>query len=177
MVAIRNWQSTTQIPKAGRGGKAQRPYARVSEGLICSRQRSIYFFRRMLLVGSYGFIILLTNPDHPAYVSSVNTWEPQCGKPRLSKKRSYLYTLCWPKSILKRIQQFSGHDPNHVALFFQNRHSGLRHYPRQFGQKLVEMFDGLISSKTGMPVDPMIFPPACSTFSQMSFDDMWMKPM
>ena len=35
------------------------------------------------------------------------------------------------------------------------------------------MFDGLISTKTGMPISPAVFPPACSTFSQMSFDDMW----
>ncbi|CAL1152385.1 unnamed protein product, partial [Cladocopium goreaui] len=48
-----------------------------------------------------------------------------------------------------------------------------RHYPSKFGQKLMEMFDGLISTKTGMPISPAVFPPACSTFSQMSFDDMW----
>lgn len=49
----------------------------------------------------------------------------------------------------------------------------LRHYPAAFGQKLVTMFNEMISCKFGMPELPPEIPSAESTFQSMEFTDPW----
>ncbi|CAK9083565.1 Palmitoyl-monogalactosyldiacylglycerol delta-7 desaturase, partial [Durusdinium trenchii] len=46
-------------------------------------------------------------------------------------------------------------------------------YPREFGDKLVDIYSEMIAHKSGMPVLPETLPTAEQTFEQMVFDDLW----
>ena len=48
-----------------------------------------------------------------------------------------------------------------------------RHYPPEFGKKLVSMFDDLLRNKSGMPHLPDPCPSAEATFASMAYDDKW----
>ena len=48
-----------------------------------------------------------------------------------------------------------------------------RNYPPGFGEKLVKIFQELITLKQGMPTLPDPVPDAKETFSSMSYDDNW----
>lgn len=50
---------------------------------------------------------------------------------------------------------------------------GLRNYPAKFGQKMATLMNDLISEKKGIPELPESTPSAESTFSSMTFEDLW----
>lgn len=79
----------------------------------------------------------------------------------------------WPKRMFQIFSTVQMQTWSHAAIFCHSFHSGLRHYPSKFGLKMVELFDRLIGSSSGMPANPTWFPPACSTFSSMNWDDLW----
>ena len=48
-----------------------------------------------------------------------------------------------------------------------------RNYPPEFGSKVVQLFNQLISEKMGMPELPPVTPTSAETFASMSYEDVW----
>lgn len=48
-----------------------------------------------------------------------------------------------------------------------------RHYPPQFGLRLVELHDQVLASQKGTPQLPEEVSSAMDTFCSMAYDDMW----
>ena len=55
----------------------------------------------------------------------------------------------------------------------QGCHVQLRNYPPAFGEKLVTLFDDMISDKAGVPQLPAEVPSAVRVWLEMGFEDPW----
>ena len=51
----------------------------------------------------------------------------------------------------------------------------LRNYPPAFGRKMSDLWNQLVSEKSGMPSLPDPIPPALETFTSLDMDDVWTK--
>lgn len=162
-----NWLRITKTPMGRRDGKVRRVSVQVSSWLSC-----FIFFRMRFL---WRNAPCPSNPSQQTYISY-----SECVGIIMVNPTHYESDTClnkfaqkWPKRMFQIFSTVQMQTWSHAAIFCHSFHSGLRHYPSKFGLKMVELFDRLIGSSSGMPANPTWFPPACSTFSSMNWDDLW----
>lgn len=152
------WNTMTR--KAFRGGKAVRIYVAVSTSLIWNKHGFDWKHWNLWTIHVSSSIVL-----------SIFSWLATCGQ------HISVYSEKW-KSLFQNATQplpeSTTQNPFAWPLCKQLSHQPhLRNYPRQFGEKMVNLFERMIAEKSGMPELPSSVPGADETFDSMDWGDLW----